>query len=41
LRQVLGNLLSNAFVHSPSGTRVRIRVRSQGRCRRTGAVTGQ
>jgi two-component system OmpR family sensor kinase len=41
LRQVLGNLLSNAFVHSPSGTRVRIRVRSQGRCRRTSAVTGQ
>jgi two-component system OmpR family sensor kinase len=30
LRQVLSNLLSNAFVHTPSGTRVRLRVQRDG-----------
>jgi two-component system OmpR family sensor kinase len=30
LRQVLSNLLSNAFVHTPSGTAVRLRVKREG-----------
>lgn len=31
LRQVLANLLTNAYVHTPSGTHVRLRVRGGGR----------